>query len=192
MDTLAYTREDETNGLDYVNFLVTKLQQILENPALQGEVIQQLRGRGILSKALEERVPSRPPGEISKKGTSLGEKENTHEEHPRSESPSNSSRDVAPRRRRQQRSNTPPKRRRSPSRSPSHDAKRERRTYKRRREKKRSPSSPSSSSSSSSSDSLSSEKPKRRGHRRSYAAWKRSQKLKKVQRGRKENLFPHI
>ena len=56
----------------------------------------QLRERGILNTFQEERVPKKPLGESSKKGTSMGDKENTHVEHEqREESPSDSSRDIA-------------------------------------------------------------------------------------------------
>ena len=43
LDTLAHTQDDVSNGVDYVNFLVSKLQQTMENPSLHGEIMLQLR-----------------------------------------------------------------------------------------------------------------------------------------------------
>ena len=77
LDTLAHTQDDVFNGVDYVNFLVSKLQQTMENPSLHWEIMLQLRERGILNTSQEERVPKKPLGESSKKGTSMGDKENT-------------------------------------------------------------------------------------------------------------------
>ncbi|MCO5605068.1 hypothetical protein L7F22_059246 [Adiantum nelumboides] len=67
----------------------------------------------------------------------------------------------------------------------------EEKNSKKKKERKRSPSSPSSSSSSSSDESSghSSQEKQRRGHRRSYAAWKRSNKLKKFKEGGKNISF---
>ncbi|MCO5556158.1 hypothetical protein L7F22_009702 [Adiantum nelumboides] len=88
--------------------------------------------------------------------------------------------DVAPRRRRAQRSPTPTQRKRSPHSPHRRESKREEKSS-RKKERNRSPSSPSSSPSSSSdkSSGYSSQEKQRRGHRRSYAAWKMSSKLKK-------------
>ncbi|MCO5586402.1 hypothetical protein L7F22_040342 [Adiantum nelumboides] len=99
--------------------------------------------------------------------------------------------DVAPRRRRAQRSPTPTKWKRSPH-SPHHrESKREEKNSKKKKERKRSPSSPSSSPSSSSDEGsgYSSQEKQRRGHRRSYAAWKSSSKLKKFKEGGKNISF---
>ena len=68
-----------------------------------------------------------------------------------------------------------------------HQREEEGKASKRRRDKKRSPLYPSSSPSSSESEST--DKLKRRGHRRSYAAWKRSKKLKKFKEGGKNVTF---
>ncbi|MCO5553911.1 hypothetical protein L7F22_007437 [Adiantum nelumboides] len=94
--------------------------------------------------------------------------------------------DVALRRRRAQRSPTPTKRKRSPHSPHRHESKREEKSS-RKKERKKSPSSPSSSPSSSSDEGsgYSSQEKQRRGHRRSYAAWKRSSKLKKFKEGGK-------
>ncbi|MCO5602196.1 hypothetical protein L7F22_056324 [Adiantum nelumboides] len=99
--------------------------------------------------------------------------------------------DVAPRRRRAQRSPTPTKRKRSPHSPHRRESKREEKNSKKKKERKRSPSSPSSSPSSSSDEDsgYSSQERQRRGHRRSYAAWKRSSKLKKFKEGGKNISF---
>ncbi|MCO5575730.1 hypothetical protein L7F22_029533 [Adiantum nelumboides] len=99
--------------------------------------------------------------------------------------------DVAPRRRRAQRSPTPTKRKRSPHSPHRRESKREENNSKKKKERKRSPSSPSSSPSSSSDEGsgYSSQERQRRGHRRSYAAWKRSSKLKKFKEGGKNISF---
>ena len=96
--------------------------------------------------------------------------------------------DIAPQRRRSRRSPSPPKRKRFPF--PRQDKKRERKDTRKAKRRKRSPSSPSSSSSSFSSDeSSSSSSSKRRGHRRSHVAWKRSHKLRKFKEGGKNITF---
>ncbi|MCO5595669.1 hypothetical protein L7F22_049714 [Adiantum nelumboides] len=99
--------------------------------------------------------------------------------------------DVFPRRRRAQRSPTPTKQKRSPHSPHRHKSKREEKSSKKKKERKRSPSSPSSSQSSSSDESsgYSSQEKQRRGHQRSYAAWKRSNKLKKFNEKGKNILF---
>ncbi|MCO5551366.1 hypothetical protein L7F22_004868 [Adiantum nelumboides] len=99
--------------------------------------------------------------------------------------------DVAPRRRRVQKSPTPPKRKRSPHSPPRRESKKEEKDTKKKKERKRSPSSPSSSPSSSSDESggSSSRESPRRGHRRSHAAWRRSNKLKKFKEGGKSISF---
>ncbi|MCO5570558.1 hypothetical protein L7F22_024282 [Adiantum nelumboides] len=99
--------------------------------------------------------------------------------------------DVAPQRRRAQRSPTPTKRKRSPHSPPHHKSKKEEKNSKQKKERKRSPSSPSSSPSSSSDESggYSSRESPRRGHRRSHATWRRSNKLKKFKEGGKSISF---
>ncbi|MCO5599707.1 hypothetical protein L7F22_053812 [Adiantum nelumboides] len=99
--------------------------------------------------------------------------------------------DVAPRRRRAQRSPTPTKRKRSPHSPHRRESKREEKNSKKKKERKRSPSSPSSSPSSSSDEGsgYSSQERQKRGHRRSYATWKRSSKLKKFKEGGKNISF---
>ncbi|MCO5605011.1 hypothetical protein L7F22_067623 [Adiantum nelumboides] len=99
--------------------------------------------------------------------------------------------DVAPRRHRAQRSPTPTKRKRSPHSPPHHKSKKEEKDSKKKKERKRSPSSTSSSPSSSSDESggYSSRESPRRGHRRSHAVWRRSNKLKKFKQGGKSISF---
>ncbi|MCO5549103.1 hypothetical protein L7F22_002569 [Adiantum nelumboides] len=108
-----------------------------------------------------------------------------------SESSDESMEDVAPRRRRAQRSPIPTKRKRSPHSPHRRESKREEKNSKKKKERKRSPSSPSSSRSSSSDEGsgYSSQERQRRGHPRSYAAWKRSSKLKKFKEGGKNISF---
>ncbi|MCO5596562.1 hypothetical protein L7F22_050627 [Adiantum nelumboides] len=165
-----------------VNYLITRLQQAMANPALQGEVQQQLQAYGFIPPHQEERIPEKSLGETSKRGTSkVREGENPYEElrnlllddahqsrrrghaqrqepptkeKERSESPDKSmEEDVAPRRRRVQRSPTPTKRKRFPQSPPRRESKKEEKDTKKKKERKRSPSSPSSSSSSSSDES---------------------------------------
>ncbi|MCO5557095.1 hypothetical protein L7F22_010651 [Adiantum nelumboides] len=99
--------------------------------------------------------------------------------------------DVAPRRRRTQRSPTPTKWKRSPHSPHRRESKREEKSSRKKKERKRSPSSQSSSPSSFSDkgSGYSSQEKQRRGHRRSYAAWKRSSKLKKFKEGGKNISF---
>ncbi|MCO5593238.1 hypothetical protein L7F22_047245 [Adiantum nelumboides] len=113
-------------------------------------------------------------------------------EKERSQSPDESMEgDIALRRRRAQRSPTPTKRKRSPHSSPHRESEKEEKDSKKRKERKRSPSFPSLSPSSSSDESggYSSRESPRRGHRRSHAAWRRSNKLKKFKEGEKSTSF---
>ncbi|MCO5590969.1 hypothetical protein L7F22_044945 [Adiantum nelumboides] len=196
----------------FINYLVTRFQQAMGNPALQGEVQQQLHAYGILPPFQQERDPERSHGETSKRGLSTkkgvdnpyqdlkqllerksSSKKKTHvqqedspaKEREQSKSQDESMEDVAPRRRRAQRSPTPTKRKRSPHSPHRRESKREEKNSKKKKERKRSPSSPSSSPSSSLDESsgYSSQENQRRGHRRSFAAWKRSNKLKKFKKG---------
>ncbi|MCO5564994.1 hypothetical protein L7F22_018664 [Adiantum nelumboides] len=96
--------------------------------------------------------------------------------------------DIAPRRRRAQRSLTPTKRKRSPHSPHRCKSKREEKSSKKKKERNRSPSS-SPSSSLDESIGYSSQEKQRRGHQRSYAAWKRSNKLKKFKEGGKNISF---
>ncbi|MCO5598304.1 hypothetical protein L7F22_052396 [Adiantum nelumboides] len=203
----------------FVNYLITRLQQAMANPALQGEVQQQLQAYGFVPPHQEERIPEKSLGETSKRGFSkMREGENPYEElrnlllddthqsrrghaqrqeppskeKEKSQSPDESmEEDVAPRRRRAQRSPTPTKRKRSPHSPPRRESKKEEKDSKKKKERKRSPSSPSSSPSSSSDESggYSSRELLRRGHRRSHAAWRRSNKLKKFKEGGKNISF---
>ncbi|MCO5562742.1 hypothetical protein L7F22_016374 [Adiantum nelumboides] len=136
-----------------VNYLITRLQQAMANPALQFEVQQQLQAYGFIPPHQEERIPEKSLGETSKRGTS--------------------------------------KRKKSPHSPPRRESKKEEKDTKKKKERKRSPSSPSSSPSSSSDESggSSSRESPRRGHRRSHAAWRRSNKLKKFKEGGKSISF---
>ncbi|MCO5593118.1 hypothetical protein L7F22_047124 [Adiantum nelumboides] len=207
VDNLDFAHEganDDTPML--VNYLVTRFQQAMANPALQGEVQQQLHAYEILPTHQEERDPVKSLGETSKRGLSMAkEGENPYQElwnllleeppskdKERSESPYDSmEEDVAPQRHQVQRSPTPTKRKRSPSSPPHRESKREEKNSKKEKERKRSPSSPSSSPSPSSNESgrYSSKESPRGGHRRSHAAWKRSNKLKKFKEGGKSISF---
>ncbi|MCO5573606.1 hypothetical protein L7F22_027378 [Adiantum nelumboides] len=53
-----------------VNYFITRLQQAMANPALQGEVQQQLQAYGFIPPHQEERIPEKSLGETSKRGTS--------------------------------------------------------------------------------------------------------------------------
>ncbi|MCO5607828.1 hypothetical protein L7F22_062029 [Adiantum nelumboides] len=178
---------------------LARFQQAMGNPALQGEVQQQLHAYGILPPFQQERGPEKSHDEISKKGLSTkkgvqnlyqelkqllegkpSSKKKAHAPHEGSpskeregsESQDESMKDVASRRRRAQRSPTPPKQKRFPH-SPHHcESKREENSSMKKKERKRSPFSPSSSPSSSSDESSGyfSQEKQRRGHQRSYVA----------------------
>ncbi|MCO5559226.1 hypothetical protein L7F22_012821 [Adiantum nelumboides] len=147
------------------------------NPALQGEVQQQLHAYGILPPFQQEIDPERFQGETSKKElfTKKGvenpyqelkqllevkpsSKKKGHAQHERSpsrereksESSDESMEDVAPRRRRAQRSPTSTKQKRSLHSPHRRESKKEEKNSNEKKERKRSPSSPSSSPSSSS------------------------------------------
>ncbi|MCO5594355.1 hypothetical protein L7F22_048385 [Adiantum nelumboides] len=219
VDDFDFAHEDANDDTSMlVNYLVTRLHQAMGNPALQGEVQQQLHAYEILPPIQQERGPERFQGETSKRGLSTekgaenpyqelkqllegkpSSKKKGHAQHERSPSrereeselSDESMEDVAPRRRRAQRSPTPTKRKRSPHSPHRRESKREEKNSKKKKERKRSPSSPSSSPSSSSDEGsgYSSQERQRRGHRRSYAAWKRSSKLKKFKEGGKNISF---
>ncbi|MCO5590725.1 hypothetical protein L7F22_044700 [Adiantum nelumboides] len=53
-----------------VSYLITRLQQAMENPVLQGEVQQQLQAYGFIPPHQEERIPEKSLGETSKRGIS--------------------------------------------------------------------------------------------------------------------------
>ncbi|MCO5576559.1 hypothetical protein L7F22_030371 [Adiantum nelumboides] len=142
IDDFDFAHEDANDDTSMlVNYLVTRLHQAMGNPALQGEVQQQLHAYGILPPIQQERGPERFQGETSKRGLSTekgvenlyqelkqllegkpSSKKKGHVQHERSpsrereesESSDESMEDVAPRRRRAQRSPTPTKRKRSP------------------------------------------------------------------------------
>ncbi|MCO5554109.1 hypothetical protein L7F22_007635 [Adiantum nelumboides] len=126
----------------------------------------------------------------SKKKGHVQHERSPSREREESESSDESMEDVAPRRRIAQRSTTPTKRKRSPHSPHRREFKREEKNSK-KKERKRSPSSPSSSPSSSLDEGsgYSSQERQRRGHRRSYAAWKRSSKLRKFKEGGKNISF---
>ncbi|MCO5579929.1 hypothetical protein L7F22_033796 [Adiantum nelumboides] len=219
IDDFDFAHEDANDDTSMlVNYLVTWLHQAMGNPALQGEVQQQLHAYGILPPIQQERGPERFQGETSKRGLSTekgvenpyqelkqllegksSSKKKGHAQHERSpsrereesDSSDESMEDVAPRRRRAQRSPTPTKQKRSPHSPHRRESKREEKNSRKKKERKRSPSSPSSSPSSSSDESsgYSSQERQRRGHQRSYATWKRSSKLKKFKEGGKNISF---
>ncbi|MCO5567314.1 hypothetical protein L7F22_021004 [Adiantum nelumboides] len=183
---------DDTSML--VNYLVTRLHQAMGNPALQGEGETSKRGlsteKGVENpyQELKQLLEGKPSSK--KKGHAQHERSPSRERE-ESESSDESMEDVAPRRRRAQRSPTPTKWKRSPHSPHRRESKRQEKNSKKKKERKRSPSSPSSSPSSSSDkgSGYSSQERQRRGHRRSYAAWKRSSKLKKFKEGGKNTSF---
>ncbi|MCO5566886.1 hypothetical protein L7F22_020569 [Adiantum nelumboides] len=141
IDDFDFAHEDAIDDTSMlVNYLVTRLHQAMGNPALQGEVQQQLHAYGILPPPQQERDPEKSHGETSKRGLSTARevenpyqelkqllegkpssKKKGHAQHERSpsreregsESQDKSMEDVAPRRRRAQRSPTPTKQKRS-------------------------------------------------------------------------------
>ncbi|MCO5595346.1 hypothetical protein L7F22_049388 [Adiantum nelumboides] len=219
IDDFDFAHEDAIDDTSMlVNYLVTRLHQAMDNLALQGKAQQQLHAYGILPPPQQERDPEKSHGETSKRGLSTAReakdpyqelkqllegkpssKKKGHAQHERSpskeregsESQDESMEDVPPRRRRAQRSPTLTKQNRSPHSPHRRESKREEKSSRKKKERKRSPSSPSSSPSYSSdkSSGYSSQEKQRRGHRRSYAAWKRPSKLKKFKEGGKNISF---
>ncbi|MCO5608335.1 hypothetical protein L7F22_062542 [Adiantum nelumboides] len=137
-----------------------------------------------LKQLLEGKPSSKKKGHAQHEGSPSNEREGR-------ESQDESMEDVAPRRRRAQRSPTPTKQKRSPHSPHRRESKREEKSSRKKKERKRSPSSPSSSPSSSfdKSSGYSSQEKQRRGHQRSYDAWKGSSKLKKFKEGGKNSSF---
>ncbi|MCO5557320.1 hypothetical protein L7F22_010881 [Adiantum nelumboides] len=160
IDDFDFAHEDANDDTSMlVNYLVTRLHQAMGNPALQGEVQQQLHAYGILPLSNKREVLRgfrvKPPKEDSlrKKGWRIPIKSSSNSlkasHHPRrkamlnlkdllqereeSESSDESMENVAPRRRRAQRSPTPTKRKRSPHSPHRCESKEKRRTPKRRR-----------------------------------------------------------
>ncbi|MCO5556001.1 hypothetical protein L7F22_009545 [Adiantum nelumboides] len=82
-DGSAYAKicnKDSANDM-LVNYLITRLQQAMANPALQDEVHQQLQDYGFLPTHQEERAPEKSLGETSKRGLStVKEGENPYQE----------------------------------------------------------------------------------------------------------------
>ncbi|MCO5608834.1 hypothetical protein L7F22_063051 [Adiantum nelumboides] len=142
-----------------VNYLVTRLQQAMGNPALQGEAQQQLHTYGFSQspkrrecmRSLLKRLPKEdsmvrgvenpyekllhlledaPP---SKRRGHASHEEPLPMERNRSEPSNTSMEDAAQRRRRSQRSPTSPKRKRSPHSPPHREPKRERGIQRRKR-----------------------------------------------------------
>ncbi|MCO5557318.1 hypothetical protein L7F22_010879 [Adiantum nelumboides] len=71
IDDFDFAHEDANDDTSMlVNYLVTRLHQAMGNPALQGEVQQQLHAYGILPPIQQERGPERFQGETSKRGLS--------------------------------------------------------------------------------------------------------------------------
>ncbi|MCO5608758.1 hypothetical protein L7F22_062974 [Adiantum nelumboides] len=183
VDSFDFANEGASEEtLMLVNDLISRLQQAMKNPALQGEVQQQLQAYGFIPPHQEERIPEKSLGETSKRGTSkVREGENPYEEqrnlllddthqsrrrgHAQRREPPSKERerskshdesmeeDVAPQRRRVPRSPTTTKRKRSLHSPPRRESKKEEKDTKKKKERKRSPSSPSSSPSSSSDES---------------------------------------
>ncbi|MCO5564612.1 hypothetical protein L7F22_018277 [Adiantum nelumboides] len=186
IDDFDFAHEDANDDTSMlINYLVTRLHQAMGNIALQGEVQQQLHAYGILPPIQQERGPERFQGETSKRGLSIekgvknpyqelkqllegksSSKKKGHAQHERSpsrEREENESSDKSM-------EDVAP-RRRSAQRSPTPT------------KRKRSPRSPHRRSG------YSSQERQRRGHQRSYAAWKRSSKLKKFKEGGKNISF---
>ncbi|MCO5599143.1 hypothetical protein L7F22_053243 [Adiantum nelumboides] len=172
-----------------VNYLVTRLQQAMANPARQG-LSTAREGENQYEELQNVLLDGSHPSK--RRGHAQRQQESSSKEKGRRKSPDESMEEVvAPRRRRAQRSPTPTKRKRSPHSPPDRKSKKEEKDSKKKKERKRSPSSPSSSPSSSSDESggYSSRESPRRGHRRSHATWRRSNKLKKFKEGGKSISF---
>ncbi|MCO5587033.1 hypothetical protein L7F22_040978 [Adiantum nelumboides] len=140
IDDFDFAHEDATDDTPMlVNYLITRLQQAMGNPALQGKVQQQLHAYGILPPPQQERDPEKSHGKPSSKKKGHAQHEaSPSKEREGSKSQDESMEDVAPRRRRAQRSPTPTKRKRSPH-SPHHrESKREEKSSRKKKERKRS------------------------------------------------------
>ncbi|MCO5610183.1 hypothetical protein L7F22_064419 [Adiantum nelumboides] len=215
-DFVSEGANDDTPML--VNYLLTRLQQAMTNLTLEVEVQQQLHAYAILPTHQEERDPVKSLGETFKRGLSMVREGENHMKsfkmcylkvhiHQREGAMPNV-KNLHQKRRKEANPLTnqwkkmwllegvkykdiPTKRKRSPHSPPHHESKKEEKDSKKKKERKRSPSSPSSSPSSSSdeNDGYSSNESPSRGHRRSHAAWRRSNKLKKLKEGGKSISF---
>ncbi|MCO5609051.1 hypothetical protein L7F22_063272 [Adiantum nelumboides] len=137
IDDFDFAHEDATDDTSMmVNYLVTRLQQAMGNPALQGEGETSKRGlsteKGVENpyQELKQLLEGKPSSK--KKGHAQPERSPSRERE-ESESQDESMEDVAPRRRRAQRSPTPTKRKRSPHSPHRHEFKREEKSSRRRR-----------------------------------------------------------
>ncbi|MCO5611374.1 hypothetical protein L7F22_065627 [Adiantum nelumboides] len=140
-----FAHEDATDDTPMLaNYLVTRLQQAMGNPALQGKVQQQLHAYGILPPPQQERDLEKSHGETSKRGLSTArEVENPYQEL------------------KQLLEGRPSSKKKAMFHMKGHLQRRF----------------------SEESSGYSSQGKQRRGHQRSYAAWKRSSKLKKFKDG---------
>ncbi|MCO5575079.1 hypothetical protein L7F22_028876 [Adiantum nelumboides] len=82
VDNFDFTHEGATEETPMpLNYLIARLQQSMANPALEGEVHQQLQAYGFLPTHQEERAPEKSLGETSKRGLStVREEENPYQE----------------------------------------------------------------------------------------------------------------
>ncbi|MCO5574838.1 hypothetical protein L7F22_028631 [Adiantum nelumboides] len=191
IDDFDFAHEDANDDTSMlVNYLVTQLHQAMGNLALQGKVQQQFHAYGILPPIQQERGLERFQGETSKRGLSTEKRvENPYHELKKllEGKPSSKKKGHA----QHERSSSKEREESELSDESMEDvAPREVKNSKKKKEKKRSPSSPSSPSSSSDEGSgYSSQERQRRVHQRSYAARKRSGKLKKFKEGGKNISF---
>ena len=211
LNVMDFANDDVTEeGTKAIRYLTSQLQEAQSNPRLCAIVYEQMQAQALFSKDPQERASSLERRESPTREDPNEDQRSSPERRRRSNSREasraqgrgrrndanggsfthgKSNEDVPPPRRRPQRfpNRSSRRRRRSPSYSSSSSSKDERRHP--RHKKRRSPTPPSSSPKSSSTASSSRSKPKRRGHRRSYPAWKCSRRMEKFKGGDKNITF---
>ena len=219
LNAMDFANDDVTEeGTKAIRYLTSRLQEAQSNPKASCKhklsFYEQMQAQSSLSHKFhkkelalwnegsrqEEKVPMKIKGLLLRgeedlmQGKLLGHKEEEHHNDANSGSATHgqSNDDLPPRRRRPQRSpnRSLRRRRRSPSYSSSSSSEDKYKRRHPRHKRRRSPTPPSSSPNSSSTATSSRSKPKRRGHRRSHPAWKRSRRYGKIQRRRQKYHFP--
>ena len=210
LNAMDFANDDVTEeGTKAIRYLTSRLQEAQSNPRLCAIVYEQMQARALFPQVQQERASSLERRELPTREGPNEDQRSSPERRRRSNAREasraqgrgrrndanggsvthgQSNEDVPPRRRPQRSPNrSSRRRRRSPSYSSSSSSEDKRRHP--RHKRRRSPTPPSSSPTSSSTASSSKSKPKRRGHRRSHPAWKRSRRMEKFKEGGKNITF---
>ena len=210
LNAMDFANDDVTDeGTKAIRSLCSRLQEAQSNPRLRAIVYKQMQARDLFPQvpqerafSLERRESPRREGPNEDQGSSPERRRRSNaREASRAQGRGRhndangglvthgySNKYVPPRCRPQRSPNrSSRRRRRSPSYSSSSSSEDERRHP--RHKRRRSPTPPSSYPNSSSTTSSSRSNPKRRGHRRSHPAWKRSRRMEKFKEGGKNITF---